>query len=284
LRKRLQNRLPPEEAGKIYNSYDIVGSIAIIKMPNSDKEIAEEVAKAILSVYKKVKTVFVQESTIVGDFRVRKLRCLAGENNAATVHKESGCLFKVNVEECYFSPRLLHERSRISEQIKSGETIVNMFAGVGCFSILIAKKAADAKIYSIDINPAAVKYMMENINLNRVYGKVIPLLGDSKNIIGAQLQRQADRVLMPLPEKALEYLPYALSALKLKGGWVHYYDFEHATRSESPPEKTKHKVAERLDSLGISYDFAFSRIVRSTGPNWYQTVLDIQVKALPSKF
>ena len=94
----------------------------------------------------------------------------------------------------------------------------------------------------------------------------------------------ADRVLMPLPELALEYLPYAVMALKKDGGWIHYYDFEHAMGKEDPEEKTRQKVGQKLDTIGIAYDFSFSRVVRSTGPNWYQTVLDIQVAGLPSKF
>ena len=85
---------------------------------------------------------------------------------------------------------------------------------------------------------------------------------------------------MPLPEKALEYLPYAVSALKTSGGWIHFYDFQHATGDEKPVEKTKLKVAQKLDSLGVGYSFVFSRVVRSTGPNWYQTVLDIQVTSM----
>ncbi len=119
--------------------------------------------------------------------------------------------------------------------------------------------------------------MKENIRINRVFGRVIPLLGDSKEIINANLQGKADRVLMPLPEKALEYLPYAIFALKKQGGWIHYYDFQHAIGDEDPIEKSKLKVAEKLDCLSVGYVFGCSRVVRSTGPNWYQTVLDIQV-------
>jgi tRNA G37 N-methylase Trm5 len=89
---------------------------------------------------------------------------------------------------------------------------------------------------------------------------------------------------MPLPEKALEYLPYALCSLKRQGGWIHYYDFQHAVGNENPTEKTKLKVAEKLDSLGVDYTFAFSRVVRSTGPNWYQTVLDIHVVSCQASF
>ena len=155
-----------------------------------------------------------------------------------------------------------------------------MFAGVGCFSIIVAKHMNGAKVFSIDINPAAVQFMSDNVRLNRVYGKVIPLLGDSKEIVEHKLRCVADRVLLPLPEKALEYLPPAILALKPTGGWIHYFDFEHAHKSESPVEKSKLKVAEKLDELGVDWEFGFSRVVRKVGPNWYQVVLDIQLPRL----
>ncbi len=183
-----------------------------------------------------------------------------------------------------FRPVLSFEHSRIAGLVGVGEVVVNMFAGVGCFSILIAKRTCNSKVYSIDINPTAVECMRENVKVNGVSSQIIPLLGDSKEIIQTQLQGVADRVLMPLPEKALEYLPFALSALKSEGGWIHYYDFQHVQRKEDPMDKTKLKVAEKLSGLGIEYVFANSRVIRPTGPNWYQTVLDIHVTCLPSKF
>ena len=159
-----------------------------------------------------------------------------------------------------------------------------MFAGVGCFSIVIAKTQGKTRVYSIDVNPTAVQYMKENVEINQVSASVVPMLGDSKEIIQTQLQGVADRVLMPLPEKALEYLPYALSALKKTGGYIHYYDFQHAPGKQDPVEKTKLMVAEKLDILGVCYVFVNSRVMRPTGPNWYQTVLDIKVASWPSKF
>jgi len=238
---------------------------------------AQTAAKAIMSVHRNVKTVLLQASPVAGNLRLRRLTHVAGENKTSTVHKEYGCLFSVDVEKCYFSPRLSHERMRIAGIVKPNETVVNMFAGVGCFSIIIAKHANAAKVFSIDANPAAIQFMQENIRLNRVYNKVIPLLGDSKAIINNRLQRVADRVLMPLPEKALGYLPCALSALKASGGWIHYYGFEHAAKTESPAEKVKLKVAETLEPLGIDFEFSFVRVVRSTGPNWFQLAADIHV-------
>jgi len=93
-----------------------------------------------------------------------------------------------------------------------------MFAGVGCFSILIARNVPTAKVYSIDVNPVAFEFMQENVVVNRAFGQVFPLLGDAKALIETRLRGVADRVLMPLPEKALEYLPCAVAALKPSGG------------------------------------------------------------------
>jgi tRNA (guanine37-N1)-methyltransferase len=153
-----------------------------------------------------------------------------------------------------------------------------MFAGVGCFSILIAKLAGPAKVFSIDVNPAAIEFMRENIRLNRVYGRVVPLLGDSKAIIKSRLQGVADRVLMPLPEKALEYLPAAVSALKPSGGWIQVHVFEHAAKTESPTEKVKLKLTAELASLSIDFEVPLVRVVRSTGPNWFHIVADVHVE------
>ena len=284
LREKLSSNLSLQDLDQVYNSFDIIGNIAIIKIHNHNDVNAEAIASKIMSIHESVKSVFVQEGPIFGDFRIRTLRLVAGVNETTTLYRESGCMFSVDVEKCYFSPRLLYERSRIACLVKSNETIVNMFAGVGCFSIIIAKTVSQSKVFSIDINPVAAQFMKENIRLNRVFGKVVPLFGDSKEIIIADLKGKADRVLMPLPEKALEYLPYALCALKKQGGWIHYYDFQHAVGKEDPTEKTKLKLALKLDNLGVDYTFAFSRVVRRTGPNWYQTVLDIHVVSLPNKF
>jgi tRNA (guanine37-N1)-methyltransferase len=126
--------------------------------------------------------------------------------------------------------------------------------------------------------------MVENIKLNGVTSKVFPLLGDAKEVIQSHLQFAADRVLMPLPELALQYLPSALSALKSGGGWIHYHDFQHAAKSDSPLEKTKAQITEKLAGTGVQYRFADARIVRSTGPNWWHVVVDLHVTKLPSKF
>jgi tRNA (guanine37-N1)-methyltransferase len=263
----------------VYSAFDIVGDIAITKISPASPVSAQEVAAAIMNRHPKVKSVLVQDSKVAGDFRLRSLKHAAGENRTTTVHKESGCFFSVDVESCYFSPKLSGERLRIAALVQPSETVVNMFAGVGCFSILIAKRQPTAQVYSIDINPAAVEYMQENIRKNRVCGNVVPLLGDAKTVIEAQLRGCADRVLMPLPEKAYEYLPVAVSALKPRGGWVHLHTFVHAAKPEDPRVMVKQKVEEALQGLGVKSQVTSVRVVRSTGPNWWQLVADIQASS-----
>ncbi len=277
LREALSSALPAGDVGKVYNSFDIIGDIAIIKVPAENAANAKVIAEQIMDTHRHLKAVYGKASPIVGDFRVRELTLLAGENQTSTTYKEAGCFFRVDVEKCYVSPRLSYEHQRIASLVKPGEAVVNMFAGVGGFSMHIAKTVPQTKVYSIDINPTAYQYMQENIALNGVEDKVVALLGDSKDIVEAQLQAVADRVLMPLPEKALEYLPTAVSALKEGGGWIHYYDFQHTTGQEKPTEKTKQAVALKLDAIGVKHTFENARVIRPTGPNWYQTVLDIRL-------
>jgi len=152
-----------------------------------------------------------------------------------------------------------------------------MFAGVGCFSIIIAKHSPARRVYSIDLNPEAVRLMRENISLNRVGLWVEALEGDAKDVVEERFLNKVDRFLMPLPEKAYVYLDLAVKALKDGRGVIHYYDFVHTGRGEEPINKLVEKVSEKLGGLGIKYEVASSRIVRTVGPNWYQIVLDINV-------
>ena len=278
LKSVLRGKVSPEELALVYKSYDVIGDIAVIRVPEQLSPLRKMIAEALMQQHKHVKAVWHQSSPVSGDFRLRKLERVAGEKRTETVHKEHGCLLKVDIKECYFSPRLAFERMRVANMVKDNEVVVNMFAGVGCYSITIAKHSKAARVYSIDINPIAVKYMRENVLLNKVVGKVLPIEGNARTIIENMLKTTADRVLMPLPEKAYEYIDSALSAVIPKGGWVHYYDFEHARKPENPIDKVKAKVAEKLQQHNISFELLFSRIVRQTGPNWYQVAIDIQIR------
>lgn len=280
----LEGKLQPEELELVYRSYDIVGDIVIICVPEKLRHHSIIIGETIMQLHKNVRVVWRQSSAVFGEFRLRKLEHVAGEKRTVTTHIEHGCIFSVDLENCYFSPRLSYERMRIARLVQPREVVVNMFAGVGPFSIVIAKHSDAERIYSIDVNPTAVRFMQENILLNRVLNRVVPLKGDAKTVIKERLQKTADRVLMPLPEKAYEYLDIAVDALQPRGGWIHYYDFEHARKGENPIDKVKAKVSETLSLLNVNFAIPFSRLVRDTGPRWQQVALDIQVRGKKTDF
>ena len=277
LKEHLADKFETWELKILPRSYDIVGDIAIVRIPEALRHRASEIAEAIIQINSHVRTVLNRISPVSGDFRLRRLEWIYGEKKTETIHREHGCLFKVDLEKCYFSPRLLFERSRIAEQVKPSETVINMFAGVGCFSIIIAKKSDVRRVYSIDINPWAIRYAEENVRLNRVEHIVKPILGDAKIVIEDKLKGLADRVLMPLPEKAYEYIKYAIVALKSEGGVIHYYDFVHAGRGEDPIQKVEERICRKLRLFKIDSEICFGRVVRTVGPRWFQIALDIKI-------
>ncbi|MBS7614759.1 class I SAM-dependent methyltransferase family protein [Candidatus Bathyarchaeota archaeon] len=277
LREKLGKILNQSMLNQVICSCDVVGDIAVIKIPVKIEHKADKIAEAVMQSNPHIKTVLQQTSPVEGELRLRSLKWLAGENKTETLHRESGCIFKVDLEKCYFSPRLSFERMRVAKQVMPSEVVVNMFTGVGCFSILIAKHSKPRKVYSIDINPDAIRYLNENIILNKANYIVESIEGDAKEVILGKLQNLADRVLMPLPEKAFEYLDYALLALKTEGGKIHYYDFVYTEKGKDPIEEVQKKVSEKLRTINITFRFTFGRIVRTVGPRWYQVVLDIYI-------
>jgi tRNA (guanine37-N1)-methyltransferase len=278
LKEILADKVEPQQLKHIYKTYDIVGDIAIVRVPEPQRRLSKLIAEAIMDTHREVKSVWRQVSSVSGDYRLRGLEFLLGEKSTETLYKEHGCVYKTDLRKAYFSPRLSYERLRIAKLVQPKEIVLNMFAGVGCYSISIAKHSQPLMVYSVDVNPCAVQYLRENIRLNRVEKMVVPIQGDAKTVTEKKLQNVADRVLMPLPEKAYEYLEYALLALKPRGGWIHFYGFEYANKNEDPIEKAEVKVSEKMRMLCKELQVEFGRIVRPIGPRWYQVVLDIHVK------
>ncbi len=138
------------------------------------------------------------------------------------MHKEHGLEFAMNVATCYFSPRLSTERLRIAQQVKQGEHVLVMFSGVAPYVLVIAKHSPAFRVYGIEANPAAHKYAVENVQRNRLSHKVVLIKGDVKKVMP---KMQFDRLVMPWPQRANEFLDVTLKTVK-KGGMIHYYDFQ----------------------------------------------------------
>jgi tRNA (guanine37-N1)-methyltransferase len=274
LKEALGGVLSPEESSQVYSAFDQIGSIVIIKIPDALVPKRQLIAQAILDNINTAKGVFAQVSAVQGDFRVRELEHLAGENATLTEYKEHGCRFKVDVAKTYFSPRLSTERQRIADMVQDNEIIVNMFAGVGTYSIVIAKANKSCRVYSIDSNNVAAELCTVNAKLNKVSDRVESICGDASKVIKDRLAGSADRVLMPLPERAKEFVHDAVLALKPRGV-VHYFAHVKADNKKASQEIGLADAKEAFSEY--DHDVGGIRIVREVGPRIYQIVADVSV-------
>jgi tRNA (guanine37-N1)-methyltransferase len=266
-----------EYANLMTRSYDIIGDIIIIKLPDKFLQKRFLYGEKLLERMPYIKVVYRQVEPVRGTYRIRRLEHLAGEERTWTIYKEHGIRLKVDVEKTYFSPRLSTERLRIMKLVEDGETIINMFAGVGSYSILIAKYKNIHHIHSIDINPVAIDYHLENNIINKVEDKITLYRGDAGEMIDKYLTNIGDRILMPLPERAIEYLKYAIKALK-DIGWIHIY--LHISYKDRWQEAIKEGIKLVKNKIGERYSIKEidGTKVREVAPRILQVCINTYIK------
>ena len=198
----LEQRRSIEDLVGFKPSYEMVGDIAVLTAVDLTGENEQLVARALMTLHKNIKVVAKRLSAVEGVFRKRRMKIIAGENRTETMHKENGCRYKLDLEKVYFNPRLATERNRVASQVERNgkEEIIDMFAGVGPFSIQIAKRAPQSHVTAIDVNPDAIRYLIENIELNGLRN-VEAIEGDIKEIY-ERFRNKADRIIMNLPKSA----------------------------------------------------------------------------------
>jgi tRNA (guanine37-N1)-methyltransferase len=275
LKKLLKGVLAEGDLEKVYSSFDIIGDIAIIKIPDSLLTKKNVIGEVIIESIKNLKTVLLQRSSVSGEYRLRGLEVIAGDEKYVTYYREYGCKFLVNVATSYFSPRLSTERLRISNLVSPGEIVVNMFAGVGTFSILMAKKQ-QIMVYNIDSNLDAYVLSILNSKLNRLKDRVFSIHGDSHKVLRTtSFKDRIDRVLLPLPERAHEFVDISVNCIKPSGGYIHFFThIKSDTKAGVVPTSEAH-----IRKLFSEYNFEIehTQIVRDVAPRIYQTVTDIFV-------
>ncbi|MCB9358524.1 class I SAM-dependent methyltransferase family protein [Candidatus Woesearchaeota archaeon] len=221
LRDILAKKLTKKEMEFMTTSFDIVGDIAVIEIKPELEKKEKIIGEAILAMHKNIVTVCKRVGLHSGKFRTQKLRIIAGKRSKETVHKESGCRLKLHVEKCYFSVRSGTERLRIASMIKPKEDILVMFSGIGPFVCVIGKNCKYNSITGIELNPIAHKYAVENVEMNKIKS-VKMVLGDVREVVPKM--SKFDRIVMPLPRTAEEFLNTALTVAK-KGTIIHLYGF-----------------------------------------------------------
>ena len=275
LKSVLDKQLQPSLLASLPRALDIIGDIAIIEIPSELRQQERRIGKAILESHRSVQTVLAKAGAVSGTHRLREFTLIAGEQKTNTLHKEYGCTYMVDVAKAYFSPRLSQEHKRVASLVQSGETIVDLFAGIGPFSILIARARIDVKVYSVDINPEAIRLLETNARLNRVENRVFPILGDATKIVEGKLAGIADRVIMNLPERATKFVEAACRAIKPPGGIVHFYSF---VRRPETIEELQRQFCERVEETGRKVDkFLSVKVIRETAPYEWQVALDARI-------
>ena len=247
-------------------SFDVFGDIAILGASSQDP-LAE--ADAIIKAHKHISSVFQSTAPLAGEFRIRSLTRLRGEERTRTTYREHGIVYRLDVAEVYFTPRLGTERERITGGIRSG-VVLDMFAGIGPFSILIGKRHPNVKVIAVDKNKSAVQYLRENIRANsaeNVYSvfadsMMLPVRGES-----------ADYVIMNLPHVAQKFLSEAFRVIR-DGGTIYYYDI---TPEDNLYQKSVKTIQEAAAGAGCMVEVLQERVVRSYSPHRYNICLEAQV-------
>jgi len=271
----LENDLPSYLLASLPQALDVIGDIAVIEIPPELKAHKNLIGEAILKTHRNIRTVLAKAGAIEGTFRLREFTLIAGEHRTQTVHREFGCQYHVDVAKAYFSPRLSHEHQRVASLVQNGETVVDLFAGVGPFSVLIAKKNPSVRVYAVDINPDAVELLKVNVRVNRVENRVFPIYDDARQITARSLKGSADRVIMNLPETAIEFVDAACQSIKPQGGIIHFYAF---VRSPDSIEELKRRFFEAGEGAGRKVEaFLYAKSIRETAPYESQIVLDAKV-------
>lgn len=274
IREILRDRIPEKYIPLVRRSYDIVGDIAIVEIPEEIKGYEKEIAEAIMRIHKNVRVVLKKAGIHEGIERVRKVEVIAGDRRTFTIHKENGIRLKVDLSKVFYTPRLSQERLRIAKEVKEGEVVADLFAGVGPYSILIAKISKPRVVYAIDINPHAYKLLVENIKLNKVEGVVIPFLGDCREVVKKERLEEADRIIMNLPKYSGDFLDVAFEISKDRSV-VHFYCF---LREEELFEGGIDIIRRRSEEIGFGFRIIKCRRCGEIGPRMYRVCIDFELR------
>ena len=271
LKDVLKRKLTEKQLSILKTSFDVVGSIAIMEIPEELRKKEKIIAEGLMQVQSNVKTVLKKAGIHEGEFRTQKLKVIAGEKTKETETKENNVRLKLDVEKVYFSPRLSTERKRVSELVKKGEFVLVMFSGCAPYVCVIAKNTKAKEVYGVEINPAGHEYGLENLRINKISNARL-FLGDVRKVV-PKLKKSFDRILMPLPRGAEDFLDVALKAIK-KNGTIHFYDFEE---EKDIPDKAFEKIDKACKKAKKRFKITGWRKCGQYGPRKFRLVVDFKV-------
>ena len=283
LKSSLKDILTERELDLLPRGFQSIGKVMILKLNPALLKSKDIIANKCMELLPSTKSVYLNKGKIEGTFRKpNNIEYIAGENNSLVIHKEHDVLYSFDFTKIMFSQGNLSERKYLATLVKDGEIIVDMFAGIGYFSLSIGKHSKPNRIYSIELNPEAYNYLVENVKLNHLEEVIFPINGDCKKEV-VKLSHsgiKAHRVIMGVFPAPKNYIKEALLLVRDEGTTYHY---------EGVIEKSKYmslfddfnKITETQD---LKCKLLDKRFVKSYGPHLYHTVLDIFVNKIESSY
>ena len=252
-----------EELDRAPASWAVVGSVVLIEVGDAPRP--AEVGEALLELHGEADTVLARRG-ISGRTREPDVEIVAGEGDTETVHTEHGTRYALDLAEVMFAPGNKAERARMGEVVEAGERAFDMFAGIGYFTLPMARAGAD--VTATEVNPTAFRYLVENAVLNGVEDRVSAFRADCRDVD----VEGVDRIVMGYYE-AWEYLDAALGALR-PGGIVHLHE---ATPEAELWDRPVSRLREAADRHGRGVEVLDRRVVKSHSPGVEHVVVDARV-------
>lgn len=272
LKQMLKKVIPEKDIDKVVRSYDVIGNVAVLEIPKEMERYELQIAHALKRMNPFIKTVLRKAGKISAEFRIRPLKHISGEKITETIHKEAGVTLHLDFSKVYYSPRSSGERMRIARLVKPGEDILVMFSGIAVYPLIIGRVQQNCHIWAIEKNPDAVAYAERNIRANHMGHIITSILGDVKDKM-PELGMNFDRIIMPFPEKAKEFLDLAFKYIK-PHGVIHYYTF----LKEKDIEKHIAEVQKIAEKQGKEIEVQNWFRAGSYAPKVWRFVFDILVE------
>jgi tRNA wybutosine-synthesizing protein 2 len=261
--------IPEDLKASLPDKWEQFGDVAVIRLEHSLDDYEREVAEAYAEVLA-LKAVIRDTGGVAGELREPVTRVLLGKDTVTT-HLENGIRYRFDASKIMFSSGNVEERLRMADIPCKGETVVDMFAGIGYFSLPLAVYQKPKRIVACELNPVAHSFLVENVSLNGVSEQVEPVLGDNRDLGGSRI---ADRVIMGYVKKTHEFLPTALRLLK-SGGILHYHE-------TCPNELLPTRPIQRLVSAAKGHRVEIVRFkeIKSYAPGVTHVVVDARITRL----
>lgn len=270
VRAKLTPVLPAAALEALPRSWERLGRVLVLPLPATLDPWRAQVAEAYARELR-CEAVLRDAGPIQGALREPVREVLWGEGTE-TVHLEGGVRFAMDAARVMWSKGNVEERQRLPPLVQDGEVVVDLFAGIGYFSVPIAAKARPARVVACEANPVSFAYLQRNAALNRCEARLEAHLGDCR---ATAPQGVADRVLMGYTVDTEDFLPTAIAALKPEGGIVHYHE---ACPAHLWRERPLARVEAACEAEGRRAALRTQHVVKNYGPGMVHVVVDAEVR------